>query len=182
MMKQTPRVLADKIDNATWDQHRETIHRLFILQNRKLEGPEGVMQVMSKVHGFSATKPQYEARFRSWNIRKKITEREWVSIVLHVHARAQQGRKTQVMFNGTVLDEDRVAREINRRLSRYNGHLNNLQELPKVPPGFKLQSPSSAAVPYADNAISDHNPTSCLKDLDIHTAVLYVHPTQFGSI
>lgn len=55
MTKQTSRVLADRIANATWEQHRETINRLFILQNRKLEGPGGVIQVMSKVHGFRAT-------------------------------------------------------------------------------------------------------------------------------
>ncbi|EUC38348.1 hypothetical protein COCCADRAFT_43453, partial [Bipolaris zeicola 26-R-13] len=159
-MKQTRRVLADRIDNATWDQHRETIHRLFILQKRKLEGPEGVMHVMSKVHGFSATEAQYEKRFKLWNIRKKITDREWSVVLSHVHVRAQHGEKTDVIFNGALLDEERVAREINRRLSRYNGHPSNLQDLPRVPLGFKLQSPPSAAVPCADNAISDCIPAS----------------------
>lgn len=178
MTKQTSRVLADRIANATWEQHRETINRLFILQNRKLEGPEGVIQVMSKVHGFRATKPQYEARLRSWNIRKKITDREWIVILLHVHARAQHGKKTLVIFNGALLNEERVAREINRRLSRYNSHLNNLQDLPKVPLGFRLQSPSSAAVPYADNPISGHNPTGCV-DLYLKPAIVTVADDWF---
>ncbi|XP_014561339.1 hypothetical protein COCVIDRAFT_56497, partial [Bipolaris victoriae FI3] len=161
-MKQTRRVLADRIDNATWDQHRETIHRLFILQNRKLEGPEGVMHVMSKVHGFSATEAQYENHFKLWNIRKKVTDREWSVVLSHVHVRAQHGEKTDVIFNGALLDEERVAREINRRVSKYNRHLNNLQNLPKLPLGFRLESPPSSPVPHADNAISGHNPTGCV--------------------
>ncbi|EUC40707.1 hypothetical protein COCMIDRAFT_52771, partial [Bipolaris oryzae ATCC 44560] len=173
MMKQKPRAQADRIDDATWNQHRETIHRLFILENRKLEGPEGVMEVMSRVHSFhwsSSSKAQYEARLRSWNLRKKITEREWAVVLLHVHTRARHGKKTLVIFNGALLDEERVTREINRRLSRYHGRPNILQDLPRIPLGFRLESPPSSPVPYADNAISGHNPTDCV-DPDLLLAI-----------
>lgn len=54
-MHRTTRYLAPRIDKATWEQHRETITRLYINEGRKLKGNEGVMHIMSRDHGFSAT-------------------------------------------------------------------------------------------------------------------------------
>jgi hypothetical protein len=45
------RVLADRIDNDTWENHRDIIVQLFIHENRKLKD---VMDIMSKNHGFKA--------------------------------------------------------------------------------------------------------------------------------
>jgi hypothetical protein len=38
-----------------WDLHQATIRSLYLTENRKLQGPSGVMQEMLTNYGFNAT-------------------------------------------------------------------------------------------------------------------------------
>ena len=42
------------IPQSAWDLHRDTITSLYIVDNRKLKGREGVIEIMRTCHGFSA--------------------------------------------------------------------------------------------------------------------------------
>lgn len=68
----------------------------------------------------SFSEAQYEARFRLWNIRKKIRNREWNVILPQLEKRAQDGKQTQIVLNNVELNEERIAREISRRLPNCN--------------------------------------------------------------
>jgi hypothetical protein len=53
-MTHTSRVLAPRINEETWEHHRNTIHRLFVDEERKLDGLGGVMDIMRGKYGFTA--------------------------------------------------------------------------------------------------------------------------------
>jgi hypothetical protein len=50
-------------------------------------------------------------------MRKKITDKEWNTILPRVQERTQRGRQTEVIFNGVRIDEKRIERELDRRRS-----------------------------------------------------------------
>ena len=50
-------------------------------------------------------------------MRKKITDKEWNTILPRVQERTQRGRQTEVIFNGIRIDEKRIERELDRRRS-----------------------------------------------------------------
>lgn len=53
-------------------------------------------------------------------MRKKITDKEWNTILPRVQEREERGRQTLVTFNGVVLDKKRIGRELDRRRSNSN--------------------------------------------------------------
>jgi hypothetical protein len=63
------------------------------------------------------SKSQYEKKTALWNMRKKITDREWNAILPRVQQRADRGRQTHLVFNGVRVDEKRIGRELDRRRS-----------------------------------------------------------------
>jgi hypothetical protein len=135
----SPRALkkATKIDEATWELHRSTITRLYV--EKKLEGEDGLIDTMTKKHGFTAryvaqqcslcrsltlsSKSQYEARFREWNLRKNLKRKDWQSVIEQVHKRARIGKESEVRLNGAVLSNERVAREALRYGSTRDCHI-----------------------------------------------------------
>ncbi|KAF2792453.1 hypothetical protein K505DRAFT_246622 [Melanomma pulvis-pyrius CBS 109.77] len=116
-MEHAPRVTAPRIAHSLWEHHRSTIERLFMVEERTLEGKDGVIDTMKRDHDFWASKSQYESRLKKWGMRKKITEKEWRAILLRVQRRANEGRQTEIVFNGMVLSEQRITRELARRSS-----------------------------------------------------------------
>jgi len=45
---------ARKIPDKTWDDNRAEIERLYVQEKRSLEGGEGVMSTMARLHSFYA--------------------------------------------------------------------------------------------------------------------------------
>ena len=45
---------AGKIPEDIWERHRGEIQRLYIKEKRKLEGEEGVVDTMARLHDFIA--------------------------------------------------------------------------------------------------------------------------------
>lgn len=128
------RSLARRIPDDVWNFHKITIWELYIVEDRKLDGYDGVMDVMTRRYGFSPTyvftwtqrtqsslpehsKSQYENKIAFWNMRKKITDREWNAILPRVQQRADRGRQTHLVFNGVRVDQKRIERELDRRRS-----------------------------------------------------------------
>ncbi|CAN9183443.1 unnamed protein product [Alternaria alternata] len=109
--------LARRIPDDVWESYKVPIGDLYIGEDRKLDGHEGVMDVMTRRYGFSPTKSQYENKIASWNMRKKITDREWNAILPRVQQRADRGRQTHLVFNGVRVDQKRIERELDRRRS-----------------------------------------------------------------
>ncbi|RYN25203.1 hypothetical protein AA0112_g8594 [Alternaria arborescens] len=109
--------LARRIPDDVWNFHKATIRELYIVEGRKLDGYDGVMDIMTKRYDFSPTKSQYEKKTALWNMRKKITDREWNAILPRVQERADRGRQTHLVFNGVRVDEKRIGRELDRRRS-----------------------------------------------------------------
>ncbi|KAH7096050.1 hypothetical protein FB567DRAFT_624222 [Paraphoma chrysanthemicola] len=155
--------MAPRISDALWEYYREAIVDLFICRNVKLSGPGGVIDLMGERYGFRASSSQYEARFKQWGLRKKITEPEWRAILPRIEMRAEQGRRTEVMFNGVVLDEERIQRELARRSSsKLRERFLQGADEPQIPPGFAIQSPPPDDVtntgPLAREMELDDNP------------------------
>ncbi|KAI5817011.1 Clr5 domain-containing protein [Pyronema omphalodes] len=51
-----------------WEQHKELIHKLWIVENRPLHD---VMRTMERDHGFKASKRTYENQFKVWGFPRK---------------------------------------------------------------------------------------------------------------
>ena len=48
---------------------------------------------------------------------KKITDKQWRSLLPRYQNRARRGLQTQIIFNDRVVDEERISRELARRNS-----------------------------------------------------------------
>jgi hypothetical protein len=47
--------MSTNLSEDDWKPHQATIRSLYLIENRKLQGPGGVMQEMLIRHGFKAT-------------------------------------------------------------------------------------------------------------------------------
>jgi hypothetical protein len=47
--------MSTKLTEDDWNSHQATIRSLYLIENRELLGPGGVMQEMMTKYGFSAT-------------------------------------------------------------------------------------------------------------------------------
>ncbi|KAL1794508.1 hypothetical protein ACET3X_007929 [Alternaria dauci] len=153
-MLSASRVLAERIDDGIWEQYRNNIRELYISEDRTLDGHEGVMDIMTKRYGFSPTKSQYQSKLAAWAVRKKITNKEWNTILPRIQERTQRGRQTEVMFNGIRVDEKRIERELDRRRSNSSMCRQFLQE-PQTPPGFAIGSPPCSTDTSSDVVMQD---------------------------
>ena len=105
--KATPR-----IPEKEWAKHRDVIRSLYIEQGKKLQGEDGVIDIMTRLHGFPATyeasltldthaqvsnyiysKAQYETRFKKWGYWKNSNSSEWRMIARIVKSRSVQGKR-----------------------------------------------------------------------------------------
>lgn len=62
---------ADQPNSGIWEQHRETLRRLYLLEAKPLKK---VMEIMRKEHGFEATDKMYKYHFKRWKFKKNITK------------------------------------------------------------------------------------------------------------
>ncbi|KAI1357142.1 Clr5 domain-containing protein, partial [Xylaria arbuscula] len=130
----------DLTDND-WNSYRDTIRSLYITENRKLQGPGGVMQEMSTEHGFNATKAQYERRFKKWGFRKNKTKEDWEAIALKVTKRKRDNKESEVRIGGEVV----LVKKLRKELSRYGYEAafpHKFQaSTPETPEGFHVCTP-----------------------------------------
>ncbi|KAF2181591.1 hypothetical protein K469DRAFT_588973 [Zopfia rhizophila CBS 207.26] len=97
-----------------WDSHQATIWSLYLTKDRKLQGPGGVMQEMSTKYGFSATKAQYERRFKKWGFQKNKKKDVWEAIALKVTKRKRDNKESEVRIDGAVVSVKKLRKELSR--------------------------------------------------------------------
>ncbi|KAH4480510.1 hypothetical protein HBH89_250460 [Parastagonospora nodorum] len=61
---------SQRIPEKRWRVHKDTIHRLYVTENRPLTAAGGVKDIMTTRHNFSATKAQYETKLKRWGFHK----------------------------------------------------------------------------------------------------------------
>ncbi|KAH4001686.1 hypothetical protein HBI13_060490 [Parastagonospora nodorum] len=61
---------SQRISEKRWRVYKDTIHRLYVTENRPLTAAGGVKDIMTTRHNFSATKAQYETKLKRWGFHK----------------------------------------------------------------------------------------------------------------
>ncbi|KAF2679512.1 ankyrin [Lentithecium fluviatile CBS 122367] len=110
----TSRQRRTRISEEEWDKHKDTIRDLFLTQNKKLEGEDGLITIMEKNHTFSASRAQYETRLKRWDFRKYANKDQWNAIFHTLDVRESQGKETEVVLRGEVLRQERIEKERKR--------------------------------------------------------------------
>ncbi|KAF9767898.1 hypothetical protein IL306_014867 [Fusarium sp. DS 682] len=90
-----------------WDRFKDEIKTLYLTKNLPLEGPGGVIEVMSRRFGFDASKAQYEYRLKNWGFRKYVKgarPKDWQIARRKFEAAkarlASTGKEPQIYYRG----------------------------------------------------------------------------------
>jgi hypothetical protein len=140
-------------NSMDWIAHKDTIQTLYLEEDRKLLGPEGVMEVMLNRHQFSATyvlrfhligvdgiltvfrKSQYETMFRKWGFRKNMKKEDWQAISKLYNEQREANAK--VIYKGKEISQQKLKKEL-RRYSR-----NSVIECPSRSISLRVDSDQS---------------------------------------
>ncbi|KAF7533593.1 hypothetical protein G7054_g6946 [Neopestalotiopsis clavispora] len=100
-------------DMAIFDQNRETIRRLFLLENRTLAQ---VKEALESDHGFPNFRmTDYETVLRKrFGFRKNLKKEDWLTIDHHREERLQKGKASDVYLDGLLKEKSRVDIAIRR--------------------------------------------------------------------
>ncbi|KAF3015902.1 hypothetical protein E8E14_010410 [Neopestalotiopsis sp. 37M] len=100
-------------DMTVWDQNRETIRRVFLLENRTLAQ---VKRILESEHGFPEFRLiDYEVVLREhFGFRKNLKKEDWLAIGYHREQRRQKGKASNVYLQGLLIEKPRVDRAIRR--------------------------------------------------------------------
>ncbi|KAF2180743.1 hypothetical protein K469DRAFT_269993 [Zopfia rhizophila CBS 207.26] len=140
--------MSTDLTEEDWNSHQATIRSLYLTENRKLQGPGGVMQEMSTKYGFNATKAQYERRFKKWRFQKNKKKDVWEAIALKVAKRKRDNKESEVR-NG---DEVVPVKKLRKELSRYGYEAAFPHEFqaptPRTPEGIYVCTPPTLTCQY----------------------------------
>ncbi|KAK3370749.1 Clr5 domain-containing protein [Lasiosphaeria ovina] len=93
-----------------WECHRETITRLYLVEDRPLEE---VRRIMAAQFGFKATKRMYTFRVKKWGIKKNYTADEKDQIALQIaDALAKNQELSGLVFNNRPIKHHRIVRHV----------------------------------------------------------------------
>ncbi|ETS88148.1 hypothetical protein PFICI_01976 [Pestalotiopsis fici W106-1] len=146
-------------DKAAWDQSREEIYRLYILDDLSLKG---VKHALETKHGFPEFRLRdYEIVLRDYfKFRKNLRSQDWQAVAIHREQRLQRGEQSDVYLYGCLLEKARVDRAVRR--SRHKWKLPyrvRSDPVPPLPDGVTIQTPSPVvpreSVPPRTIAASD---------------------------
>jgi hypothetical protein len=118
-----------------WERWKNAIHTLYILEDRKLGGPDGVKETMENRHNFKAryvvndedrlvvpaadhedngSESQYHRRLDRWGFNKKLTAQNWRIVDSKFRKRKADGKKSEMFYQGLLVPAAKVRREISR--------------------------------------------------------------------
>lgn len=102
------RSLADQAHSGVWEQHKEIIRQLYLVQSRSLKE---VMKIMREEHDFDATDKIYKYHFKRWRFRKNMTKDE-----IHSHEADTASGRAVVLpsSNGRELGSQRLKARIQK--------------------------------------------------------------------
>ncbi|KAK0705896.1 Clr5 domain-containing protein [Lasiosphaeria miniovina] len=93
-----------------WECHRETITRLYLVEDRPLDE---VRRIMAAQFGFKATKRMYTFRVKKWGIKKNYTADEKDEIALQIaDALAKNQELSGLVFNNRPIKHHRIVRHV----------------------------------------------------------------------
>ncbi|KAI0885845.1 uncharacterized protein GGS22DRAFT_188133 [Annulohypoxylon maeteangense] len=127
---------AKPLDPARWEEHRETISKLY-----ENNGLKKVMSIMLEEYGFEASRAQFERQVRKWKLGKTHTKEEWNAISAIVTSR-EIGEGSRVLFKGKSIPQLKAQRAVRR-----HGFVSVIERLtrveaPPIPPGFIIRAPT----------------------------------------
>ncbi|KAH7028740.1 ankyrin repeat-containing domain protein [Microdochium trichocladiopsis] len=127
---------------SEWEAHREEITRLY--WDEKMT-QKNVADFMSKEHGFSASKWQYERHFNLWNLRKKHSKETWVALN---GMPGQFELASSLVFHGRAIE----AKKRNKARLRYPNSATLQGTTNTLPPGFELVNCNTTLAPMIESA------------------------------
>ncbi|KAF2799217.1 hypothetical protein K505DRAFT_221623, partial [Melanomma pulvis-pyrius CBS 109.77] len=103
-----------RIPDERWESQKSNIRHLYLVENKPLEGENGVIDTMGMNHDFSASKAQYETRLKKWGFRKYATKDEWCTIDHILDMREDKGKPSEVHLHGELLTDEKIRKERRR--------------------------------------------------------------------
>ncbi|KAH8892411.1 hypothetical protein GQ53DRAFT_805926 [Thozetella sp. PMI_491] len=133
-----------------WDEHAPIIKKLYVEDKKTLAE---VAEIMKSRYGVIARPYQYEYQLRKWKVTKYRKAEDWKSISRKIQARADQGKKSVVYYNGTLVKPETLRRETKRctPLSMLKTHEDTAP--PLTPPGCHFVTPE----PEIDTSLCLHH-------------------------
>ncbi|KAI8685116.1 Clr5 domain-containing protein [Fusarium keratoplasticum] len=99
-----------KVPSAKWEEHKETLYNLYIVEGLTLEK---TMAFMDKHHDFQASKTMYRHRFKSWGMFKKLRKGEVHKDVAR-HPEELQNSDNEVLVSANRASGTRVQRYLTK--------------------------------------------------------------------
>ncbi|KAL1883318.1 hypothetical protein Daus18300_000376 [Diaporthe australafricana] len=128
-----------------WLQHKEVLHRLYIVENKTLNQ---VKQSMENAYSFPELRPyDYEVALRELlKLRKNLRKTDWYAIGAHISDRKIQGKESEVSWNNLTLSGRKVRKEVlrNRKLSHV---CPRMTKVPELPTGLTIRTPPGSPPP-----------------------------------
>jgi hypothetical protein len=123
--------ISGPVTETDWEKYRETIRILYLTENRRLEGPDGVMDAMKTQHNFEQSyvrrpdfhvttllrllrKGQYERHFRLWSFKKNSTQATWKAIAKEVRKRQLDGKDSEIYLDGALVPPKKRKKQLQR--------------------------------------------------------------------
>ncbi|KAF2704054.1 ankyrin [Pleomassaria siparia CBS 279.74] len=103
-----------RLPGEEWEDHKAEIRRLYLEEDRKLEGDDGVMDIMLRKHKFGPTKSQFETKFKKWGFIKHAKKTEWQILGQVLAERKLQGKVTDVYLRGERMKPTKVRKQTRR--------------------------------------------------------------------
>lgn len=90
-------------DPQVWEDHKESIRRLYIEQGKPLRE---VVEAMARTHGFHATEKMFKIRIKQWGFGKNNTRRDVSQMLKARFVREAMGKRSEFIRNGKTVDID----------------------------------------------------------------------------
>ncbi|KAF2726864.1 hypothetical protein EJ04DRAFT_570892 [Polyplosphaeria fusca] len=133
--------MSAKLTEDDWSLHKAVIQALYLTEDRKLQGPGGVIEQMFVEYKFKATKAQYEKHFKKWGFRKNKRRDDWEATAAKVAKRKRDGKESELWIG----DERVPVKKLRKEISRY---------------GYDAAFPTSSSSKYTRRNLRVHSSIS----------------------
>ncbi|KAH0844337.1 hypothetical protein AYO21_00809 [Fonsecaea monophora] len=103
--------VCDDVADSVWESHRDTIRTFYLVDDHSLEE---LMREMASKYDFRASKAQFEAHLKKWDLRKNLTKDEWKVVTHKIQKRKRDNKDSEVCSDGFPMNAKKVKRAITR--------------------------------------------------------------------
>ncbi|KAK2023021.1 ankyrin [Colletotrichum zoysiae] len=137
--------LGKRHSDAEWRRHKLSIERMFFAEDKSI--PE-IKEYLENI-GLTVSKSQLETRLKLWNFRKKVPKSQgpavWQFVDHRLQKRQQQGKQTDVVIYGMVVDPTKVRKQIMHHPRTTIDKF--YQPSPRTPEGMEISLDTPAPLP-----------------------------------